>query len=60
MLSKEPIVVSMTGFVKDANEDNYKKFIAELGMRLAPQLSEGTSVLIVNDVTNEKYKVTST
>lgn len=28
-----------------------------MGLRLAPQLSEETSILIVNDVTTEKYKV---
>jgi hypothetical protein len=31
--------------------------ISDLGFRLANSLSEQTSVLIVNDVTTEKYKV---
>jgi len=49
--NKEQLVVSMTGFVNDPNEESYKKMINELGIRLAPTLSEETSVLIVNDVT---------
>jgi hypothetical protein len=31
--------------------------IVDLKLRLAPKLSEETEVLIVNDVTTEKYKV---
>lgn len=54
---KEQLVVSMTGFVHDPQEESYKKAISELHIRLAPTLSEETTVLIVNDVTTEKYKV---
>lgn len=54
---KDQIVVSMTGFVRDPQEEYYKRTIGELGLRLASTLSEETSILIVNDVTTEKYKV---
>ena len=32
--------------------------ITKLDMRFTPQLFEETDILIVNDVCNEKYKVT--
>jgi hypothetical protein len=54
---KNQSVVSMTGFVYDPKEESYKQMISELKLRLAPKLSEETEVLIVNDVTTEKYKV---
>ncbi len=54
---KAQSVVSMTGFVYDPKEESYKQMIADLKLRLAPKLSEETEVLIVNDVTTEKYKV---
>ena len=56
-LEAQPVVVSMTGFVNDPDEEEYKKMIVGLGMRLAPTLSEETKFLIVKDVTTEKYKV---
>jgi hypothetical protein len=45
------LIVSMTGFANDPNEEDYRKIISKLNMRYAPNLAEETTVLIVKDVT---------
>lgn len=50
-------IVSMTGFSNDPKEQEYKEIIGRLGMRFASVLADKTTVLIVKEVSTEKYKV---
>lgn len=50
-------IVSMTGFSNDPKEEEYKDIIGRLGMRFASVLAGKTTVLIVKEVSTEKYKV---
>lgn len=50
-------IASMTGFSNDPREQEYKEMIERLGMRFASVLADKTTVLLVKEVSTEKYKV---
>jgi NAD-dependent DNA ligase len=58
-LNEKQTVVCMTGFMENSKLHLYREQINRLGCKYIEQLAEGTDILLVGNVSTEKYKVTS-